>query len=263
MVSISQITGSQAAAHRFATVRMRAPDEDAGPRRAARVPERLEQAIARTMSVAAPSPAPVSTPAAEGQTEALAEAASSPEAAGEGFASLLYESLRDAGPQADRAGGNGRGNAYGLERGAGWRGQGWGSLTMRLEALAQRYAATATSTATATATSTAIATAATTTATDTPPVETPAQPPAAVDASDAEATAAAVASPSPTSTDAAPVPAPPPPMDPLLEAYSAMVSIGVGSAAGDAAGLRDFLLEMAAGMRPGGSGSRSLLDLTA
>lgn len=252
MLSVSQITGSQAAAHRFAAVPMRVPDEDAGPRRAARVPERLEQAIARTMSVAALSPAPDSTPVVEGQAEAV----SSTEAAGEGFASLLYESLRDAGPQTDRAGGKGRGNAYGLERGAGWRGQGWGSLTMRLEALAQRYAATATATA-ATPTPTP------TTAADTSPVATPAQAPAAVDGSDPQATAAAVASPSPTAPDAATVPAPPPPVDPLLEAYSAMVSIGVGSAAGDAAGLRDFLLEMAAGMRPAGSGSRSLLDLTA
>ena len=73
--------------------------------------------------------------------------------------------------------------------------------------------------------------------------------------------AAAAAIPAPGAADALPAPAPP--VDPLLEAYSAMISIGVGSSAGDAAGLRDFLLEMASGMRPGGSGAGSRVDLTA
>ena len=61
----------------------------------------------------------------------------------------------------------------------------------------------------------------------------------------------------------APQPTPPPRMDPLLAAYSAMVSIGVGSSAGDAAGLRDFLLAMAEGCRGGQFAGQGFLDLTA
>ena len=230
-------------------------------------------------------PAATAVDGAEASTGATAptpEAASLASAARE-FAYELYAALRDVGGSGARTDGpgNGHGHAWGHRDGHGWRGQGYGSIANRLDALAASFASpvgdapvappagTAPTVGPEGATAPVVDTAAeaapgaepslpgtdSTAAASPTPVEPDTAPTATspADASTATSEAPAASTSTPEPVTASPTTASPSINDRLVSSFSALMALaqpaGTSGGSDPAAALQQFLQSLAQGLR--------------